>query len=375
MNKGWFSYGDVNWFSVLDPVAYWIVWTDYSGNTDIAFWQQSGSGTSFNQNSLRYPWTSTGVLADPIWAQEMPTLTITSVRNGLPNDYNIFQFFGVSNIALWRAWLYSFNTVRGNYSQWFTAFSATGWTAVGTFSNSTGDSINTLLVWVLWRFNWFRIGKAELVEKKACSINFNVCEWSYEWANLECVAWTSANGLPLWECGLAWSGSIYGSGACVPMTNASGAIIPPSPLVWYATTNASGAIIGTVYPPETASTVFGGVFNCGIDPDADNWWRTIWKALICPITVIWNTWKFLYDKVANTSSKVNQIEQITTSTLSWVTEDTQTNGYTWSNTLLQKMNDIQNGVADNEKVKFWWWMFIFAVAMACLWMTIGILKK
>lgn len=355
LSWGWFGTGGFNWdrdLTVISPAWTWsYLWT----------W------------SLIYPWTQTGIALDPTdW--RTATVGIYSYRWGNPYPMNIVQIFWVENLAFWYAWSAVWYI---NYNDPFNIpLTASGWTTVFAVWN-TNWSITTLWFQHLWRFNWFRMGRGPLIPKKSCSINFNICEWSYNWANLECQSAQNAAGVDFAGCGITWSGSIYWSGACVPLTDWSGAIIPPPPVTWwYVTYDSNGNIVGTVTPTVSGNTFFAWVFDCGINLEQDDWWKVIGKALICPITVVWNAINKIWGSVSWVQSWVNQIAQVSESISSGATaEVSHTWSYTGSNQLVGALMNIDERTSEN----FWFkyqkaWFYLFC-ACIMLGMIVVALKK
>ncbi len=228
------------------------------------------------------------------------------------------------------------------------------------------------------------MGRGPLVPKKSCSINFNICEWSYNGADLECQSAQNAAGVDFAGCGITGSWSIYWSGACVPLTNASWAIIPPPPVTGgYATYDWSGNIVGTVIPTVSGNTFFSWVFDCWINLwgssgtwSADPWYVVIWKSIICPITVIGNLTNKIWASVTWAQTGINQIAQVSESMSSGATAKvTSTGSYTWSNQLVGALMNIDQRTSENWYFRYQkYWLYLFCAAIM-IWMTVVALKN
>lgn len=309
-------------------VEFWTGWVNW--DRDVAVWTPSWTWSIIATWSLTYPWTATGILIDP--DSTFGTFWIDSVRNWVKVPYNIFEFFWTENLAFWTSWAFTEILNDGTGLGW-TPLSSSGWVSVGVLANSNGW-FSSLSVRYLGRYNGIRIGRGSLIAKTSCSINFNICEWSYNWQSLECQSAQSAWGIPFAWCGITGSGSIYWSGSCVPLADGSGMIIPPSPAAGgYVTLDWSWRVVWTVAPAVTAKSFFAGVFDCGIQPN-DAWYIVIWKALICPITVFWNFTAKVWDSVSGTQAAVNQLGQVSINALSGATLAGSWSSYTGGNQLI-----------------------------------------
>lgn len=360
----WYDFGELpNMFdwSTADKIAWANYSSDYS-NFDTIVWEPSWSGSSMWSGTFQYPATQTGYLYD--W-DEIGTLWITSTRDWIPTDFNLFQFFGTQNIAFGlagRALLNDTNWVQYGYIQ----LTSSWWVITGWLAN-TNSAIKTLWVQLMTRFRWFRIGKGQLEQKTSCSINFNQCQWSFEGNNLACVPVSTVSGLQFegngaW-CWVTGSWSIYWSGACVPLTNASGAIIPPPPITgWFVTYDWYGNVVWTVAPTIDPESEFWDLWTCWDDP----WYK-------CPITIIRKLWNYTFTSASKAQNTVNQLEQATTQSMSWTIAGASTTGatYTWWNILIEWLVSVDDRVWENGPVNTAKWIAIFVVLFCfSLWIVL-----
>lgn len=373
----WYNFGSLPMvFNADDPAVPDLAWvevgtTGYDGDRDVIGWSPAGTWSLLGTWSFMYPGTSTGILMDPInW---FGLLAIDTIRWGNKTPYNLFQFFGTQNIAFNRAG--TFTVELSNWVQyWNVALTSSGWTTVGALAN-TNDYITTLWVQHLGRFRWFRIGSGPMVPKTSCSINFNICEWSYEGADLSCVSAENAAWVDFAGCWVTGSGSVYGSGACVPLTNSSGAIIPPPPVTGgYVTLDWSGNVVGTVEPVPSPTTFFAGVFECGIS-DQDSWYVVIGKSLTCPYTVMRKFLGKLWDSVGTAQNTSNQLWQTTNAALSGAQMAWSGSAYTWTNLLVKSVLEKDAMIKTNSKVLIFIWSLTAIFMVFVILVAVSIIKN
>lgn len=374
----WSNYGalpiSANISDDTAPNLAWLQqWGSWSGDRDISVWYKSGTWSILPKESFMYPWTADAILLD--YQNEIGTLSINSVRGGRDNPFNIFEFSNTSNIAFGKAWGFTVTDSISGVNYDTTVLSSSWGLAVGSLWNSSGYMKN-LEVSLLWKFNWFRIWRAPNIAKTACYTNFNICEFSQEWASLLCQPAKSGAGIDFWGCEVTGSGSLYWSGSCVPTRDISGNIIPPNPLAGgYVTYDANGNIVSTVNPPTTTSFLTW-VFSCNIDYAKDSWYWIVWKALTCPITVFGNLYNKVYNSYSKAQSGIDQISWISKKWVEWAKVDTSTGAsYTGSNLLVKSLLINEQKAGENKYIKIFKISLMAIFAVFALAFLISIIKN
>lgn len=308
-------------------------------------------------------WTNTGAKASLIWNWE---LEISGRYDGDLRKFNVIQVWGVS-FTYGQTLPIRYQDLSGTIRNWTATISG----AILTI----GFPQFARKVWIsgVSKFSGIRLGVAEYKEVKTCSVSGAVCTWKFIGTDLSC----SATGLLTGSCVVAGSGSLYGSGSCVPLADSNGVIIPHVPITWVNTQyDALGNIIGTSTSSIPDVAYFDGVFSCGFVAE-DDWWVTIWKSLICPITVVknivWSAWTNVSDAVdglkplGDSITKLDSVSGAVAIPSGW-SEMTKA--------FQARLDWLGKGNAWIDKVfNFVWWGMILSVALFLIGLIIFFLKN
>lgn len=288
--------------------------------------------------SVKWPgWTATGILrAD--WF--LNVLSLSGWTNRLFNlvQMNVWSYYEAGG---WEALIYV------KTQDWQTSQATKSWTG-NTLTFSTQVPVNAFGFKFVPSFSGIRIWTSANVEKTQCSVGFNICKWTTTtyWPN--CASQDAVNWVPLGECMIAWSGSVYWSGSCIPTVNASGSIIPPSPAAGgYVVRDWSGNIVWSVTIPvsENMEKQFNSAFDCWIEQDA-SWYATIGQYLVCPVTVAKKLITSGWDGVSKSFNWLKAIVWVVNTLTGATAPEVDTS--TWSNPIIAIIREKADMVGDRN---------------------------
>lgn len=323
-------------------------------------------GSEIPQNSIN--WTNTGANAFLIGNWE---LLIQGIENRNFRSFNLVQIGGVA--------LPSGTTLPIRYE-------SLNWNLHDGLSIMSGSILtigfNELVkkVWIsnIWRFNGIRLWVAPEKSVTFCGVANASCGYKFIGTGLQCTPLRVYTTLSQGSCVIAGSGSLYGSGSCVPAVNASGAIIPfiqsQNNTIQY---DQNGNIVGAIQNPIPDTTYFDNVFSCWFLED-DSWYVTIGKSLICPITVtkniVFNAWENVNDAVNGLQPLQNSITNLDTLTWSTIGTWVTTNGFT--DAFSDRLDGIGNGNTWFDRMfNFVWYGMILTVIIFIIGILIFLIRK
>jgi hypothetical protein len=160
--------------------------------------------------------------------------------------------------------------------------------------------------------------------------------------------------------------------------NASGSIIPfvvtDNNTIQY---DQNGNVIWSIINSLPDNTYFNNVFNCWFSED-ESWYGTIWKSLICPITVtkniLFNAWDNVneaFNWLQPLQNSINNLDTVTGniintgSQLTWFTEN-----------FAEKLNVIGNNNTWFDRIfNFVWYGMITTVIIFIMGIIIFLIRK
>lgn len=386
-------YSSVSWYSDFwnlannqtgtlnrnDGTPYIFVHSYSSDQTsdDIVIFNNHWTGSSIPSGSIKYPWTETARLNISNNGDSFIGFTIQR-QNGYSN-FNVVNFYNTSSnfAGIWGRWYIQKDNTGYSIDEW--PIYSTGWVA-SLFIKNWINPITWIVNMPVSGFSGMRIWYAPLTSKTSCSTTYNKCQWSNYAGNLTCEWQTGIDWLTTWACGIAGSGSIYWSGACVPLVDSSGAIQNVIPL---------GKITTKINPDGTTSIVviaegyddWSNVFSCEIN-STDSWYTTIGNYIMCPFTKIApKVFKKIFMPIESIKKSIEmaQIETKDNWTVgnffvwTWVLS-TNSLILTWKNNQLDKIG-ASDGNWWNKLVKFLISISTFAEAILVLGTIVWFINK
>lgn len=301
-------------------------------------------------------------------------LQVRSVRDNQPLAFNIAQFGSIA--SGWNALGVRYQYMNGAYHEGISYLSGS------TLTITTQQLSKWVFVSNLGRFKGIRLGVATEETKTFCGISTAACGWKMVGISNSCVP-IQIQGIVLESggCEITMSGSVYGSGACVPTVNSSGAIIPHisanTSTLYY---DANGNLVGRVNTGNIPDvSYFDSVFNCGLDYTLDPWYAIVGKAITCPFTVAKNIFTTSYTSVKQVSEGLQKIEN-SVENLWFTTGATVDNWNSGMNPIFISLKEKTDFINNNDgsyvgkMVKFAYWSMIVMVVLLLLGIIIYLLK-
>ena len=323
-------------------------------------------GSEIPENSIN--WTNTGSNAFLIGNWE---LRISGVEERNFRAFNLVQIGWIA-LPTWTTLPIRYESLNWNLHD---GISILSWSTLTIWFN---DLVKKVWISNIGRFNWIRLWVAPEKTVKFCGVSNAWCGYKFIWTGLQCTPLRVFTTLSQGWCVISGSGSLYGSWSCVPAVNASGSIIPfvvtDNNTIQY---DQNGNVIWSIINPLPDNTYFNNVFNCWFSED-ESWYGTIWKSLICPITVtkniLFNAWDNVneaFNWLQPLQNSINNLDTVTGniintgSQLTWFTEN-----------FAEKLDVIGNNNTWFDKIfNFVWYGMISTVIIFIMGIIIFLIRK
>lgn len=313
-------------------------------------------------------WTNTGANAFLIGNWE---LKIQGIDNRNFRSFNLLQIWGVL-LPTGTTLPIRYESLNGSTHNWISIMSGS------TLTIWFNELVKKVWISNIGRFSGIRLWIATEKSVTFCGVANASCGYKFIGTGLECTPLRVYTTLSQGSCVVAGSGSLYGSGSCVPAVNASGAIIPfvesQNVTIQY---DQNGNITGSYINPLPNNTYFDNVFSCGF-LEEDSWYVTIGKSLICPITVtkniVLNAWDNVNDAVDGLQPLQNSITNLDTVTGSTISTGATTSGFT--DAFSDRLDSIGKGNTFLDKMfNFVWYGMILTVIIFIIGILIFLIRK
>lgn len=263
-----------------------------SQNLDVMAIVGASSGATLPLGSLSFTGTTYADIAD-IWASgKQPAIYSWLKRDGSIAWWNVINIRWVNTSGFFGKYgIFEGKSTDGITSQ--KIMYSSGWVAeANLYNNRIGTTWQVF--WPVSGFSGVRVGYAPYTQRKSCKLaGINSCEWKIEGGANVCGPVISQN-FEVWVCAIAGSGSLYGSGSCVPVVDSTGKVVDPGILPW------EGAIItlpdGTTKTVRIQSESTTIVFACPESKD-EPWYKYIFS---CAGEVVEN----IFNKATGTTSAI-----------------------------------------------------------------------
>lgn len=321
------------------------------------------SGSNISVWSIHYPTTdrTTVRLND----DATTSILIQLDRNWATAPFNVVQFHWTSQqwFPYWGVGRFYLSSGEIEWPRWMFSHS---WVAMALLSNwflSRQFSVEAPVSW----FSGIRVWYAPIGPVTQCSSpkDWNYCQFRSYGNTIACMAEETVWGIENGVCGITWSGSVYGSGACVPLQDASGSIIKVE-LPWTFTyvTNPDGTKTKVTIPKDYND--WSSVFSCDIKGD-DSWYTILGSYLSCPFTTIPVK---IYNRITQPLKEVQdnvQINNLDTRSYTWATWLVWPNAQLSSNPLILAFKWNLDSIENDDQHPWGRWLRLaFAIAMLAI---------
>lgn len=382
-NAYWYNFGGLDNHVVYAGQQNGRNFLEYEGTSndgtskDSVVLNDTLSGATLPILSIEYPWSQYANV--DLKTSEQAGIIVQAKRGGSKVPWNILQFYGTNSEGF--AWWGRGCIVSSNWSTLCDPdpIESSWW--IATLSTLLSDGSYWVTGIIKYPVSWFsgiRMGLAPMAPLTECSSQNNKCQFKPIGNNWKCSP-VVEGGVEVWVCGLAWSWSIYWSGACVPLTDWSGAIIQTT-LPWQYTTitNPDGTTTSVRIPDGYND--WSSVFSCDV-PESLSWHEALGQYAICPFVTIPTK---IYKKITTPFKTVEDniyINKIDTRIYTWATGLVGSGAILSQNPLLLQFKSNLDSIGTDTQHPWWIWLrFAFALAVfAIILLVIGtyiwLLKK